>query len=84
MATLVNVQQAKTDLSALLRRSEAGDDIVIARAGKPIARLAAIDPRKRDFSRPLFPNLPHLDAECLFDPMDDEDLKLWEAKTDDG
>ena len=36
---VVNVYQAKTQLSRLLARVEAGEDIVIARNGQPIARL---------------------------------------------
>ena len=39
MATTVNVHEAKTHLSRLLEAVEAGEDVVIARAGKPIARL---------------------------------------------
>ena len=38
----VNVHQAKTQLSQLLRRVEAGEVVVIARAGKPVARLVPI------------------------------------------
>jgi len=36
----INVHQAKTHLSRLLERAAAGEEIVIARAGKPVARLA--------------------------------------------
>ncbi len=39
----VNVGQAKTDLSRLLARVEAGEEIEIARAGVPVARLVAIE-----------------------------------------
>ena len=44
MATRVNIHQAKTHLSKLLRRVEAGEDIVIARAGEPVARLTRFTP----------------------------------------
>lgn len=45
---IVNVHEAKTHLSRLLERVSAGDDIVIAKAGKPVARLVAIGmPGKR-------------------------------------
>jgi prevent-host-death family protein len=40
----VNVGQAKTDLSKLLARVEAGEDVEIARDGVPIARLVRIEP----------------------------------------
>jgi prevent-host-death family protein len=40
----VNVGQAKTDLSKLLARVEAGEDVEIARDGVPVARLVPIAP----------------------------------------
>lgn len=39
---IVNVHEAKTSLSALLVRVQAGEDIIIARNGRPVARLAAL------------------------------------------
>ena len=46
---LVNMHAAKTNLSRLVERAAAGEEIVIARAGKPVARLVAadIDPTPR-------------------------------------
>jgi prevent-host-death family protein len=41
---LVNVGQAKTDLSKLLARVEAGEIVEIARDGVPVARLVRIEP----------------------------------------
>lgn len=43
--TTVGVHQAKTNLSELLRRAEAGEDIVICRGAEPVARLVAVSPR---------------------------------------
>lgn len=40
----VNVHEAKTNLSRLLQRVAAGEEIIIARAGVPIARLVPIGP----------------------------------------
>jgi prevent-host-death family protein len=48
---LVNVGQAKTDLSKLLARMEAGEDIEIARNGVPVARLVRIDRIQRPGER---------------------------------
>lgn len=42
MSASVNVYEAKTHLSQLLDRAAAGEEIVIARAGRPIARLVAL------------------------------------------
>jgi prevent-host-death family protein len=45
---VVNVHEAKTHLSRLLARVAAGEEITIARAGTPVARLvAATGPRRR-------------------------------------
>lgn len=41
---LVNVGQAKTDLSKLLARVEDGEEIEIARDGVPVARLVRVEP----------------------------------------
>jgi len=50
MSESVNVYEAKTHLSQLLDRAAAGEEIVIARAGRPVARLVALaepSPRRR-------------------------------------
>jgi prevent-host-death family protein len=49
--TEVNVHQAKTHLSRLLLRVESGEEIVIARGGKPVARLVPVR-RARRIRRP--------------------------------
>jgi prevent-host-death family protein len=54
MATkIINVHAAKTNLSRLLERAEAGEEIVIGRAGKPVAKLVPYVPErpKRVFGR---------------------------------
>lgn len=47
MATQVNVHEAKTHLSALLQRVLDGEEIIIARAGTPVARLVPLAPADR-------------------------------------
>ena len=47
MTVTVKVAEAKTHLSELLARVEAGEDIVIARGNDPIVRLVAIDERRQ-------------------------------------
>lgn len=42
MSIQVNVLEAKTQLSRLLDRAEAGEDVIIARAGHPVVRLVPI------------------------------------------
>lgn len=51
MPKTVNVHEAKTQLSRLLSQVERGEEVVIARAGRPIARLLPFEPR--DASRVL-------------------------------
>ena len=45
MTVTVNIHEAKTHLSRLLSRVMAGEEIIIARAGKPVARLIPIGDR---------------------------------------
>jgi prevent-host-death family protein len=47
----VNIHQAKTHLSRLLQRVAEGEEVIIARAGEPIARLVRIQPEQT--TRPL-------------------------------
>jgi prevent-host-death family protein len=72
MSTIVNVHQAKTHLSRLLDEVAAGAEVIIAKAGKPVARLVPLEPvvRKKklgllqgrisvpdDFDAPLPPEI---------------------------
>jgi len=45
MTESVNIHDAKTHLSRLVERVEAGEEIVIARAGRPVARLVPLGRR---------------------------------------
>lgn len=72
--TLVNVHDAKTHLSALMSRAEAGEDIVIARAGKPVLRLVPVEKTPRR----VFGGL-RLDVPDDFDaPLSEDELAAWE------
>jgi prevent-host-death family protein len=42
----VNIHEAKTHLSRLVERVEAGEEITLARAGRPVARLVPYRPRQ--------------------------------------
>lgn len=52
MPTIVNIHEAKTHLSRLLEAVERGDEVVIARAGHPIATLSAYRPPRRTIAPP--------------------------------
>ena len=73
---IVNIHQAKTHLSRLLVQVEAGDEVVIARNGKPIARLV----RFRDHGKRRFGALRgQIDVdESFFDPLPETELAAWE------
>ena len=43
----INIYEAKTTLSKLVERAAAGEDVIIARRGKPVARLTQLEPAKR-------------------------------------
>ncbi len=43
----VNIHEAKTHLSRLVEQAAAGEEIIIAKAGRPVAKLVPIEPRKQ-------------------------------------
>ncbi|MCL2537465.1 MAG: type II toxin-antitoxin system prevent-host-death family antitoxin [Coriobacteriia bacterium] len=68
----VNILEAKTQLSSLIARAVQGDEIVIAKRGKPVAKLTAIEaPAKRVLGFLDMPSIP----DSAFDPMTEEELK---------
>lgn len=78
MATQINVHEAKTQLSKLLARVEAGEEIVIAKAGRPIARLVPFASRRSrrepGTARGQIALAPDFD-----EPLPDDRLEAFEA-----
>jgi antitoxin (DNA-binding transcriptional repressor) of toxin-antitoxin stability system len=84
--TVVTIHTAKTTLSQLLARMEAGEEIVIARGKTPVARLAPVEKALAEPERPVvierrpgrwkgMINIP----DSFFDPvMTEEELDQWE------
>ena len=69
----VNVQEAKAHLSALIARAEAGEEIIIARAGRPIVKLVPIaELPRRTFGGMTFDVPEDFDA-----PLDEKELSAW-------
>lgn len=83
MVTVVNVQEAKTRLSQLLRLVEAGEEILIARSGHVIVRLQAVDAMRRSFDEPLLAGLDPVDASPLIDPLGEDERADWEGASSD-
>jgi prevent-host-death family protein len=72
----VNIHYAKTHLSRLLDEATEGEDIVIAKAGKPIVKLvpvASSHERKPGAAAHLKFNMDR-----FFDPLPDEELDAWQ------
>ena len=74
---IVNVREAKTHLSRLLAQVEAGEDVVVARRGKPVARLVAYEPRGE--RRPDILKGKAAIPDSFFDPLPEEELKSWDG-----
>ena len=74
---VVNVHQAKTHLSRLLAQVEAGEEVVIARRGEPVARLVRCKPRgKRQFGAMRGQIVVD---DSILDPLPEEELAAWEG-----
>ncbi len=79
MTKTVNIHEAKTHLSRLLEDAVAGEDIVIAKAGKPKVRLVPIEePPKRKLG--FMEGWAGLPDEFFFDPLPEEELARWEGR----
>jgi prevent-host-death family protein len=80
----VNIHQAKTQLSRLLKRVEAGEEVILARAGKPVAKLVPMPagkPREPGLLLRKYPQ--HREAllklaDIIDEPLPEEELALWE------
>lgn len=78
MKKMVNVHEAKTQLSRLLERVEGGEEIIIARAGKPVARLVALAQESGRTPGRLKGQIKIPDS--FWDPMSDDELAEWGLK----
>ena len=76
--SIVNVHQAKTHLSRLLAQVEAGEEIVIARRGEPVARLVGCKPRGKRQPDVLKEKI--VLPKGFFDPLSEEELGAWEGE----
>ena len=76
MSPIVNVHEAKTNLSKLLDLAHAGQEIILAKAGKPYARLVplAAQPTRRQPGR-----LEGRVGDEFFETLPPEELDAWEA-----
>ena len=80
--TTVKIHEAKTNLSKLIARVEAGEEIVIARGDKPVAKVVPLKTAARQKRVPgamkgIWPEIP--DA-FFFDPLPEEELAAWEGR----
>lgn len=75
--SVINVHAAKTNLSRLIERACAGEEIVIARNNEPVVKLVPVEPPrpKRQFGS-LKGQIVVPDS--FFDPLPDEELDAWE------
>jgi prevent-host-death family protein len=76
----VTIHKAKTELSKLIARVEAGEEITILRRDKPVARLVAPEAARKILRvGGTHPELAAIPDDFFFKPLEEEDLKLWEG-----
>ena len=77
---IITVHTAKTTLSKLIERAEAGEDIIIARGNNPVVRLVPVNLLvERRFG--LFKGSAKIGRE-FFEPIPEEELQDWEGQGD--
>ncbi len=84
----VNIHAAKTQFSKLVERAKAGEEIIIANAGKPVARLVPLAPQPTTEPKPrrVFGQLAHLGPvpDWMLDKLpDDERALFYNGSVDD-
>jgi len=77
MPLTVNVHDAKTHFSRLLEQAHTGQEIILAKAGKPYARLMPLAPSA---SRRQPGRITGRVKEDFFEALPTEELKAWEGK----
>jgi len=75
---IVNIFEAKAQLSKLIQMAENGEDVVIARAGKPGVRLTRLEPVKKPIVFGLMKGEIHV-SDDFDDPLPPEVLAEFEA-----
>lgn len=80
MATLVNIHEAKTHFSKLLLRVLAGEEIVIGKAGKPIAKIVPLEKKNRK-RKPGSAKGKVWMAQDFNAPLPDDILDAFEGRT---
>ena len=78
--SVVNIHAAKTQLSRLVEAAAAGDEIIIARAGKPLARLGPLQPASAPGKRRLGALAGKISVPADFDaPLPDVERDRFET-----
>jgi prevent-host-death family protein len=72
----ISIHAAKTHLSRLIARAEAGEEIVIARGGKPVVKLIALAPKPKRVFGALKGKIS-IGPE-FFEPLPAEELDTWD------
>ena len=75
MKKTVNIHEAKTHLSRLLHDLQAGDEIILAKMGKPVAKIVPLD--SEPGQRPLG-FVKGKVGEAFFEPLPEDELSAWE------
>ena len=75
----VTIHQAKTQLSKLIAKVEAGEDVVIMRGKNPVARVTAIAKKTGKRVPGRLKGKITLPNEFFFDPLPEDELRAWEG-----
>jgi prevent-host-death family protein len=73
----VTIHKAKTELSRLIVKASRGEEIIIARGKKPVARLVAIAESKPERKPGILRGKLKVGHE-FFEPLPEDELKAWE------
>ena len=72
-----NIHEVKTQLTKIIEQACRGEEVVIARAGKPVVRIVPIAPRPSGRRFGALRGQARVD-ERFFEPLPDDELRAWE------
>lgn len=76
-AKITAIHEAKTNLSQLIKRAERGEEVIISRGKRPVARLVAIEPPPKKRQLGIFRGEFEV-GPAFFEPLPPDELDRWE------
>jgi prevent-host-death family protein len=79
----VTIEKAGEDLTRLIDRAKAGEEIVITKGDEPVAKIVPVATKRKPRTPGRLKGQLDLPDSFFFDPLPEDELKLWSGEGDD-